>query len=672
MKVQQAQMGLLKQAKTRPDQVATVMKTLSREGLLATYEKVMNRLRTPVPLGYSISGTVVETGENAGEFSIGDRVACGGSTANHAELNFVPKNLCVLLPTGVSSEHGCAATVGAIALHGVRQADVQLGDVVLVVGLGLVGQFCVQLLQASGCVVIGVDLDATRCDLARTLGAQWTGLPEECSVRRIVSTLSRNDGADVVLLTASGDTPEPAHFATNLARDRGRIVDIGKTPLEFPWETFYERELELKMSRSYGPGRYDPVYEELGVDYPASYVRWTEKRNMQAFLDLVASGKVKVDPLITHRIRFDEAGKAYQHLLEDRSALGIVLEYEGCPFSPSPRRLEIAAKRLKQTPQIRLGVIGAGNFCKSVLLPRLKKLDVELCGLCTNTGLTAAEGARRFGFQFATTSVDELLQDDRVNTILIATRHDSHAQLTARAMKAGKSVFVEKPLALTEEDLQAVEDACALGGGQLIVGYNRRFSPLVQQLHEWMQQNRTGPWIASYRVNAGQLAHNSWYNDPAEGGGRLLGEVCHFVDLLIYLFGSCPTSVHAESSSDGQAFRREENAVYSLRFENGSIGQIIYSSEGDSRVSKEKLEVIGNGGVAVLDQFRRLEMIRKGRRSARRKLAPQKGYKEELDQFFHSVRQGTCPPIPTNELFVTSRTCFALQKALRDGHSISV
>jgi predicted dehydrogenase/threonine dehydrogenase-like Zn-dependent dehydrogenase len=666
MKVQQAQMSLVGKARARPDQVASVMGAITRDGLAATYEKVMNRLKTPVPLGYSLSGQVIAVGDGVEEFRVGDRVACAGSTANHAEFNFVPKNLCARVPDGVPLDLAACTTVGAIALQGVRQANAQLGELVAVIGLGLVGQFCVQLLTAAGCKIIGLDLENSRLELARAFGAAWAGFPDRALAVRQVEQLSSGIGADVVLVTASSSNSEPMHLAAELARDRARIVDIGKTHLDLPWEVFYEKELDLRMSRSYGPGRYDPSYEERGIDYPVGYVRWTEKRNMQLFLDLLAQGKVQAREIINQRFAIGDGEQAYRILLEDKSALGILLQYDSTEERPKTR-VDFSPSRISAKPQVTVGVIGAGNHCKSMFLPKLRKeTNVVLGGICTATGLSATDTARRFGFQYATSDAAEILDDQNIDAIVIATRHDLHGPLAMASLRKGRSVFVEKPLTLREDELAEIETITGRENASLMVGYNRRFAPHVVALANWMH-SQPGSWIATYRVNAGSLPANHWHRDPVQGGGRLLAEVCHFVDLLCFLFRSHPQRISAASAFPADSDRpREEHAVYTLGFGSGSLGQIVYTSEGDPSIPKERLEIVGNGGVAVLDNFRRLSIVQNHKKTVRRAFIPDKGHGACLKAFVQAALAGAAMPIPLEDIFAVSRACFQLKKSLRE------
>jgi predicted dehydrogenase/threonine dehydrogenase-like Zn-dependent dehydrogenase len=670
-KIQQSKMTLAGKARARPDQVKRVLETLARDGAMATYRKVMNQLKTPVPLGYSLSGKVIAVGDGADLFRVGDRVACAGSSANHAEFNFIPKNLCVKVPDGVSLESAACTTVGAIALHGIRQAAPQMGDVVVVLGLGLVGQFCMQLLLTSGCKVMGIDLDPARLELAQRLGAHAVCLPELREARRQLAFLNAEMGADIVLLTVSSSSPEPVRLSAELTRDRARIVDIGKTSLDLPWELFYEKEIDLRMSRSYGPGRYDPSYEDNGVDYPAGYVRWTENRNMECFLDLLKRGQVHPEALLSHRVSFDQAEQAYDLLLEDKSALGILLEYHSEGKIPT-RKIEIKSASRVVLKGLRVGVIGAGNFCKSTLLPNLmREQKVELVGICAATGISAKDTAQRFGFNYATCDPQQILDDSGINTVLLATPHNLHASVAAAALRSGKRVFVEKPLAVKIDELKDLERVCQHENSALMVGYNRRFAPHVQELARWMH-SQSASWIVTYRVNAGPLPADSWHAG-AEQGGRLLGEVCHFVDTLIFLLGCYPVRVSAESAcSAGSEESRDEHAAYTLLFRSGSVANITYSAHGDASAGKEHIEVIGNNGIATLRDFRHLRIMQDRKKREWRSSLPDKGHKREMKEFIRAAVSGSPMPIPLADLFATSYACFALCDALQQGTSIPV
>src|SRR6266404_5252309 len=543
--VETAQSSLIGKARNRPDLVRQVLDTVKREGLSSTYEKVKARLSQTKELGYSVAGTVVEVGNKASEFRTGDRVACAGAGyASHAEVIYVPKNLCCKLPEGVSLEAACYTTVGSIALQGVRQADPRLGEAVAVIGLGLVGQLTVQLLKAAGCRVVGIDIAEPACELARKSGADAVADP--ASAATACAALTGGHGADCVLITAATKSSEPIELAAELARDRARVVVVGLVGMDVPRNLFYAKEIELRLSRSYGPGRYDPEYEEKGTDYPIGYVRWTEKRNMEAFLHLAAEGKVNTDLLTSHRFEIARAPEAYELMMNgSERCCGIVLEYPDSSTTCAAKQLK-AAKPMAHG-DIGVSFIGAGNFARGVLLPIVKRqAKLQLVGVGAATGLSAKNTAEQFGFSYSTTDYQEILTDRESQIVFIATRHDSHAQLATEALRSGKSVFVEKPLAITGEELREVVVAARESDGLLMVGYNRRFAPIAKEIKKRFD-GRAGPMTIVYRVNAGQLPRDHWTHDAAEGGGRIIGEACHFIDFVQYLTGALPARVSAEA-----------------------------------------------------------------------------------------------------------------------------
>jgi len=495
MKIHESKLSLIGKARARPDQVKKVMATMAQLGPVATYQKVMNRLDSYTPLGYSLAGVVVAVGAGAEEFKVGQRVACGGNQfALHAEYNWVPRNMCVAVPEGVAPLHAAFTTVGSIAMQGFRQSDARLGETACVIGLGLVGQILVQILRAAGVRVLGIDVANDRCELATASGATACGMPGDTSfdaMRAKLSALTGGAGADCIFLTAGGNTNQPVELAAELARDRARVVDIGKCTLDLPWNAYYGKELDLRFSRSYGPGRYDPNYEERGIDYPIGYVRWTERRNMQCVLDLLAAGQLDLDLLTSEVVSFDDAVAVYGKI--DRGelrGLGVVFEY---PLNgraiEAVARLPVASAqrhhRVRPAPgRVRLGVIGCGNYATTMLLPHLKQRpDVELIEVATTTALSAANARAKFGFARVSTDFQRVLVDPEINAVLIATRHDSHARIVCEALRAGKAVFVEKPLAVTAEQLAAVRDTIAeTGNDRLMVGFNRRFAPALTGL----------------------------------------------------------------------------------------------------------------------------------------------------------------------------------------------
>jgi polar amino acid transport system substrate-binding protein len=639
--VEMAQSSMLSKVRQRPDLVRQVFETVKREGVAATVNKVRSRLDQWKELGYSTAGTILELGEGVTGFAVGDRVACAGQDyASHAEIVCVPQNLCAKIPEGVELSHAAYTTLGAIALQGVRQADVRLGESVAVIGLGLVGQLTVQLLKASGCVVLGVDINEAACELARQCGCDAAAVTD---IERAAARLSHDFGVDAVIVTASTSSSEPLALAARIARDRGRVVLVGVTGMEIPRDLYFRKELEFRLSRSYGPGRYDPLYEEKGVDYPIGYVRWTEQRNMEAFLHLIGSRRLNVAPLITHTFAIDEAPQAYD-LITGKTAqrvVGVVLEY--------PKREERRVKSDSASPRssllsplssVVLGVVGAGNYAQGVLLPQFKaNSDVTLHTVCTATGVNAKKTQEKFGFANCSTDWQSVIADKTINTVLVATRHDLHGKITAAALRAGKTVFCEKPLCLREEELDEILKA---GNTRLMVGFNRRFAPFAGPAREVK-----GPLVIRYRVSVTPLPKDHWINDPQIGGGRILGEVCHFVDFLQYCAKARPVSVYAQSFG-------VENVQVSLRFADGSVGAIDYFSVADAALGKEHFEIFGAGKNLIVDDFR------------------EKGQAEEVRQFIAAVKSGKELPIPFDEIVASTRATLAVTQSLRTGQGVAL
>jgi predicted dehydrogenase/threonine dehydrogenase-like Zn-dependent dehydrogenase len=666
MKVGEAKLSLLGKARARPDQVRKVMETVAQQGLVSTYQKVMNRLDSYTPLGYSLCGVVTEVGRGAEEFSVGQIVAAAGNEfALHAEYNWIPVNLCVAVPDGVQPEHAAFSTVGAIAMHGVRRSEVQLGDSACVVGLGLIGQLVVQLLVASGVRVYGFDMVEDRCRLAEKSGALLCAAPDEAGVAAVERALGI--GADHVFLAAGGSSNGPVELAARLARDRARVVDIGKTRLDLPWNAYYDKELDVRFSRSYGPGRYDDRYELEGIDYPVGYVRWTERRNLECFVDLIAREQIDISPLVAQVFPVADATEVYQQLSGGSlPGVGFLFEYpEVAEVAPTPvavKRSPAAAKSGK----VRFGFIGAGNYASSMLLPHLaKNEDVVLAHVATKRSLSAANAQRRFGFETVSTDARAVLEDDSLDAVFVVTRHSTHADLTCRALQSGKAVFVEKPLALTAEDTDRILRVVAeTGNDRLMVGFNRRFSPLFTDL-----RSRFGagdePAVARYLVNAGRLDASSWYLDESLEGSRFLGEGGHFIDTLAWWFGSRPVEVYAVGGPGSGELQA------TLRFENGSTGTIAYSVSGNSRFPKETFDVSSGGVTARLDNFRRAT-VWSGRRPVTRRAKGDKGQGTELERFVAAVRSGEPMPIRFDSLVATTRATIAVQASLASGQPETV
>jgi polar amino acid transport system substrate-binding protein len=577
----------------------------------------------------------------------------------------VPKNLCVQVPDKVGFDEAAFGTLGAIALQGVRLAAPTLGEAVVVIGLGLLGQITVQLLRANGCRVFGVDTDVAKFELARTLGAEMCASPDDAAP--LISDWSRGCGADAVLITAATSSNEPLELAGEISRLKGRVVVVGLVGMEVPREAYYLKELSLQVSMSYGPGRYDAEYEERGHDYPFSYVRWTEGRNIEAFLDLVADGSVQIDKLITHRFPIEQGEAAYK-LIEGKANepyLGIVLQYD----VKKPLEKTISLKSASSAPvaSVRLGMIGAGSYARKFLLPNLKSNGVEFCSIATASGLSASDIGKQYGFVSCVSDGDQVIAEANTNLIVIATRHDSHASLATAALSAGKHVFVEKPLAMNDDELTSVLDAAANSDGRLMVGFNRRFSPAALHAKDFFSERQT-PLSILYRVNAGRIAKDSWIQDPTEGGGRIVGEVCHFIDLMQYLTGSLTTRVFAESVASRDSRVTDDDSIFiTLRFADGSNGTIAYLAEGDKALEKERVEIFGGGRSCVIDDFLRVSMFAGGRETSKKSIGQDKGQADEIRAVCEFVKNGGGAPISLDDLVATTRATFRILDSLRTG-----
>lgn len=673
MKVEQARKSLLGKALERPEDVKKVLETASREGVGAAYRKVRGRLSELTTLGYSCAGTVEAVGKGVTRFRKGDRVACAGEGyASHSERIWVPENLAVTVPDPVPLDRAAFATLGAIALHGIRQADLRLGESALVVGLGLVGQLTVRLLRAAGIRVVGVDLDEGRVAVARSTGAR--ALLRSDPVEERVRELTGGLGADAVLLTATTKSTDPMELAVEAARDRGRIVVVGQVPLEASRVRFQAKELELRTSRSYGPGRHDPSYEEEGVDYPPAYVRWTEGRNLEAFLAFLEDDSVRVDDLITHRFPIARAEEAYARITDGDGGdvLAVVLEYPA-RTEPEPGRIRVAtevppALKTSSAPgqgSLRLGAVGAGRFAVSTLFPHLAGLPVTLRGVASAGGTSALAAAERFRFGYMAAEPDELFRDPEVDAVVIATRHGSHAELAAGALRAGKHVWVEKPLALNEEELDDVLEAASESGTVLMVGFNRRFAPATELLAGAFR-DVPGGRVVQIRVNAGAVPRDSWVHDPVQGGGRLVGEGCHFVDLALHLLGSAPRDVHAAAlGGEDPDADLQDNVQVTLTTEDGSLASILYTSRGSARFEKERVELFGGGAVGVIEDFRRARVH--GGAGGRWRGRQDKGQGKGLEAFVRAAREGGEAPIPLGELEASSRAVLRARRSLEEG-----
>ena len=678
MKVAEAKMSMVGKARARPDQVRKVLDTVSQQGAVATYKKVMNRLDSYTPLGYSLCGVVTEVGQGAEEFKVGQLVAAAGNEfALHAEYNWIPVNLCAAVPQGVAPEHAAFATVGSIAMHGVRRAEVQLGDTACVIGLGLVGQLVVRLLIASGVRVIGLDVIEERCKLAEQAGAVLCAAPGGDgmdAVQRALDEITNGHGADHIFLAAGGSSNGPVETAARLARDRARVVDIGKTKLDLPWNAYYDKELDVRFSRSYGPGRYDERYELEGIDYPIGYVRWTERRNLECFLDLIARKELEVETLVSGVFPFENASTVYADLSSGAlKAVGVLLEYPAPPAeADSPplaagssmvRASTGALPRGKDSGRLAIGFIGAGNYASSMLLPQLARMEkAGLAHVATNRSLSAVNAQRRFGFATASTSASAVLEDSALDAIFIVTRHHSHADLVCRALGTGKAVFVEKPLALTRDEVDRVVEAIvSTGNDRLMVGFNRRFAPLLAQMKAEFGPPSSNS-VTRYLVNAGPLAADSWYTNDALEGSRFVGEGGHFIDTLSWWAGSLPEEIYAAKGPE------KDDVQVTVRFQNGSSGAVTYVTGGNPRYQKETLDAAAGGRSARLDNFRKATVWSGRKESATRSRGGQdKGQQAELTRFVEAVLAGTPMPISIESLIATTKATIAVGESLLSG-----
>lgn len=638
--------GWIEKARQQPDKVRMVLDKIRTDGLAPTLESVWSKLDQPIPLGYSNAGVVLE-GDG---FAAGTRVASNGA---HAEIVRVPKNLCARIPDSVSDEAASLTVIGAIALEGIRLAQPTLGETFAVTGLGLIGLVAVQLLRAHGCRVLGIDFDAQKLELARRFGAETVNLAAGEDPVRVAEAFSRGRGLDGVLITAATKSNEPVHQAALMCRKRGRIVLVGVAGLELSRDDFYKKELTFQVSCSYGPGRYDPAYEG-GQDYPQPYVRWTAQRNFEAVLDMMADGRLQAEPLITHRFAFERALNAYALLEGDEFCLGILLQYSHEKTETELRQRRVVLQKetgaANKASHARIGFVGSGGYATKILMPAFRSAGAQLVAVASNGGLSAVHAAKKFEFAEATTDVAALLADDRIDTVVIATRHDSHASLVCRALQAGKHVFVEKPLALKVEEIEEIEaiHRSLPEPRLLMVGFNRRFAPQATRMRQVLAAVK-GPKALVYTVNAGAIPGDHWTQDPESGGGRILGEACHFIDLLRFLVG-CP-------AKDVQRARQSSDTVtITITYEDGSIGTVHYFATGHKSLAKERIEIFAAGRVLVLDNFRTLKGYGWPNFKGMKLWRQNKGAVEMAAAFVGAIRAGAPSPIPFDELLEVSRT----------------
>jgi predicted dehydrogenase/threonine dehydrogenase-like Zn-dependent dehydrogenase len=676
-----AKKSLLQKARSRPDLVREVINKAQRDGIFSATQAVRTRLDQPQSPGYSSAGTVIAVGVGVTDLRPGDRVACAGAGyAVHAEFACVPRLLVARIPdtsVEVPFDEAAFATLGAVALHGIRTAEVQVGDLVAVIGLGLLGQLTVQLLKAAGCRVLGMDLEAVRTELARQTGAD-TIATSASAFRDLCTELSAGHGIDSVLITAETPSSDPVNLAGAIARDRGIVVAVGTVGIDIARKNYYEKELDFRISRSYGPGRYDTAYEQKGRDYPIGYVRWTETRNMEAFLELLAQKKINLDPLITHRFPIERAQTAYNLILgrSDEPFLGVVIHYP--VNSEQERTLSLVRtpnpRVARSSGTIAVGLLGAGGFASSTLVPAIKaSATTSLISVCAATGSHAKHAASKFGFQNCTTDESELIGDPTINTVVIATRHHLHAKQALASLTAGKNVFCEKPLCLSEEDLQDIIRAYVRSTERsvLMVGFNRRFAPMTKKLKAFLA-DIPEPLALHYRINAGYLPADHWVNDREQGGGRILGEVCHFIDLLMFLAGSPIAEIETRALGTSSRYS-SDNVLISLKFQSGSEATISYLANGDRSFSKERIEVFGGGRTAVLDDFRRLELIRNGsKQTTHSRWKQDKGHRAEWSAFVEAIEAAGQPPIPFEEIVCSTLATLKADESCAIGKRLTV
>ena len=658
--------SMLQKARQQPDKVRQVLGKVKTDGLMATIDAVRSKLDQPIPLGYCNVGEVIEVGSGVFDFAVGDRVASNGP---HADIVRVPRLLCARIPDGVDDDAAAFTVVASIGLQGVRLAEPTLGESVVVTGAGLLGLLTVQLLIAQGCRVLAIDYDEGKLAIARQFGALTCnpGAGEDPVAAGMA--FSRGRGVDAVIITASTDSNDPVTNAAQMSRQRGRIILVGVTGLKLNRADFYEKELSFQVSCSYGPGRYDPDYEAAGHDYPLGFVRWTEQRNFEAVLDTMAAGKLDTAALVTHRFDFENAGDAYASLTEDKSGLGLMLTYASPLQGRLNTQVALAASAQFDSGKPVIGVIGAGNYASRVLIPAFAKAGAALHTLASSGGLSSALHGRKAGFAAATSDVGEILGNEDINTVVIATRHDSHASLSAEALSAGKHVFVEKPLGISSEDIDQVESAyhaahIAGAGPQLMVGFNRRFAPQIVRMKTLLDAV-TEPKSFLMVMNAGAIPADHWTQDMAVGGGRIIGEACHFIDLMRYLAGSSITSVSAKRMGDGSGVAvTEDKASITLGFADGSFGTIMYLANGSAKFPKERIEVFTAERTLQIDNFRKMTGFGWPRFSSLNLRSQDKGQQHCAERFLEAVARGV-PAIPVDEIFEVARVTIDAAEQLR-------
>ncbi|HAD97323.1 MAG TPA: oxidoreductase [Cryomorphaceae bacterium] len=654
--VKDARLSYIGKAKARKEEVKKVITSAQTFGLMKTYKMVMNKLEAYSPLGYSCAGEVIAIADDVSGYNIGDYVACGGNTAGHSEVVCVPANLCVKVSKKTPLKEAAFTTIGAIALQGIRQSELKLGESCLVIGLGIIGQLSLQLLHAAGVKCIGIDIDENQVQLAKKQNHPLIFNRNHSGLEELIVEETGGFGVDAVLITASTSSSDPVELAGRVSRKKGKVIIVGAVPTGFSRQNYFKKELDLRMSSSYGPGRYESAYEEKGLDYPIGYVRWTENRNMQAFADLVENHKIDLNPIISHEFDFEDAAAAYQLIVDKKEVIGgIVLKYD---TGKELKREVILNKKAVSDKQVNIGLVGAGSFAQNFLLPALKG-KVEFIGVATARPTNSRYIADKYGFGFCAQDASELIRNTQLNTVFIATRHNTHARYVIEALHADKNVFVEKPLCLNETELEEIKEAHQKSKGILMIGFNRRFAPFTAKVKKFIGNDL--PVSINYRINAGQLPADHWVHDPEIGGGRIIGEACHFIDLAQHISGSAIDSVAASAVRTSENLL--DNVTINLSMKNGSIANISYFSNGSKKIAKEYLEVFGAGKTAIIDDFKKLTLADSKVQTF--KSEQDKGYVAEVSAFAEAVVQGKEAPIPSDELFLSTLASFKVIESVK-------
>ena len=660
-----AQKSLLGKAKERPDLVKKVINKIKTDGLVEAYKQSMARLESPVPLGYSSAGIVKKVGDEVNNFNVGDMVACiGPEYASHAEVIAVPENLCIKIPENVDFESASFAALGGIALHAVRISEAKLGDNVAVIGLGLLGQIAIQILKASGCNVLGVDIDREKLELAKKFNIDQVSTTE--SLLEETNNFTSGNGFDSVIIFASTKSNEPIEQASEIARDRAKIVAPGMINFNLPRKLFYDKELKLVISRSWGPGVSDENYEKKCIDYPISYVRWTAKRNIEAFLNLIKERKVELKSLITHRYKINDALSAYDMILNKKERyIGVVLDYPDSDKKFERQIFSQKKKNFSKKEKINIGLIGAGLFTKGTLAPILKtSKNINLKGIAASKGFSLESISQKLGVEYKTTDYKDILKDKEIDAVIITAPHNLHSKFIIESLKAGKDVFSEKPLCIDDKQLKEIAEAYSRSENRLMIGLNRRFSPFSAFIKEKL--NKESPKIINCRVNVGYLPKESWVHDKKIGGGNIIGEVCHFIDLIQYFTDSLPIKVSAFSiSSKREDIFGDDNVVINLKMEDGSIGNIVYTTLGNRSYPRERVEIFSDGNIGVIENFKLAKFFDGNKKLEKKGLGIDMGHKKEYKTFFENISNGSDTPVSFKEYLATTLATFKVLESLR-------